>query len=104
MGSLKILLPGDKLIQMMPIYSNIPLRFVRLLGFFELMAAAGIILPSSLQIAPVLTSVTAAALAVAMAAAVSAHAMRKEYKQAILPVLLFLASALVVILRFQRQC
>jgi uncharacterized membrane protein len=98
-GCAKVLLPKDKLHQAMPIYSNVPLKWVRVLGIFEILAAAGILLPSLLGIAPYMTSVTATVLAVAMAAAAAVHAGRKEYKQLSLPTLLLLAAVAVVLLR-----
>ena len=100
-GSAKILLPKDILLQKMPVYRDVPLSLVRLLGLLELFAAAGIVLPALLNIAPVLTTLTAAILAAAMIGAVIVHIARREYKQVIVPLLLFLAASVVTVLRFQ---
>jgi hypothetical protein len=99
-GCAKIFLPKDKLLAMMHVYSKTPIEWVRVLGFLEVLAAAGIVLPSLLGIAPYITTLTAALLAVAMVGAVAVHAARKEYKQMLLPILSSLAAISVIVLRW----
>ena len=97
-GSAKIFLPKDKLLQRMPVYTNVPLILVRLLGFSELLAAGGIVLPALLNIAPFITSVTAITMAVILTGALITHIIRNEYKQAVLPSVLLLAAIAVAVL------
>jgi hypothetical protein len=84
----------------MPVYSNVTLSLVRLLGLLELFAAAGMVLPALLNIEPFLTTLTAVILTAAMLGAVIVHLTRREYKQVILPLLLFLAASTVALLKF----
>ena len=98
-GSAKIFLPEWRLLYRMPVYTNIPLLLVRLLGFLELLAAIGILLPELINIAPTLTIITSVIVAAMMLGAVIVHIIRGEYKQVVLPSLLFLAALAVAMIR-----
>lgn len=73
---------------------------VQLIGAAEVAGAIGLIAPVAIGIAPVLTAVAAAALAVLMGGAVMTHAQRGE--NFIPPLVLGLLSAVVAYLRFRR--
>ncbi|MTE16528.1 DoxX family protein [Nocardia aurantiaca] len=52
---------------------NVPTGFIRSLGVLELLAAAGLILPVALHLAPVMTPVTAVCWILLMVGAMIAH-------------------------------
>lgn len=54
--------------------------FVRTLGILELLAAAGLILPAALGIAPVMVAVTAACWVLLMVGAMITHSRLGQYK------------------------
>ena len=54
--------------------------FVKSLGVLELLAAAGLILPAALDVAPVLVPVTAACWVLLMAGAMITHGRRGEFR------------------------
>lgn len=65
---------------------------LRVIGTLELLAAAGLVLPAALDIAPVLVPVTATCVAVLFAGA-AAMRLRRGERATILPDLLYLALA-----------
>jgi uncharacterized membrane protein YphA (DoxX/SURF4 family) len=69
-------------------------------GFLELLAALGLILPGLLHIAPVLTPLAAAGLVVIMVGALVTHARRNERSAMAVNVVLLVLSAVVVWGRF----
>jgi len=73
---------------------------VKLIGLVEVLGALGLILPAALDIAPILTPIAAAGLALTMLGATVVHARRGEKSS--IPVTLVLAalSAFVAIMRF----
>jgi uncharacterized membrane protein YphA (DoxX/SURF4 family) len=73
---------------------------VQLIGAAEVAGAIGLIVPAATGIAPALTPIAAAALAVLMGGAVMTHAQRGE--GFIPPLVLGVLSALVAYLRFKR--
>lgn len=67
---------------------------IRLIGIAEVLGALGLILPLATGIAPILTPIAAAALAVIMIGATATHARRKEpVAQAAIITVLCVASA-----------
>ncbi|WP_159850725.1 DoxX family protein [Nocardia sp. CY41] len=54
--------------------------FVRILGVLELLAAAGLILPAALDIAPMMVPVTAVCWILLMIGAMITHARYEQYK------------------------
>jgi hypothetical protein len=69
--------------------------FVKTLGFLELLAAVGLILPAALDIAPVLVPVTAVCVVLLMVGATITHLRRHQVVPAVLN-LTFLAMAAFV--------
>jgi uncharacterized membrane protein len=77
-GVLKATQPKDKLVIRLPWVADFSQGTVRLIGIAELAGALGLILPAATGIAPVLTPLAAAGLAVIMVLAAITHARRKE--------------------------
>ena len=73
---------------------------VKLIGLAEVLGAIGLILPAALDIAPILTAIAAAGLALTMLGATAVHARRGEKSN--IPVTLALAvlAAFVAVMRF----
>jgi len=75
-----------------------PLPFIRVIGAAEILGAIGLILPGATRIAPVLTPVAAAGLALIMVGAAFSHWSLGERKQALaVNLVLFLISVFVVV-------
>ena len=79
-GTTKALVPKEKLAAVRGggWVENIPAGFVKTLGVLELLAAAGLILPVALDIAPVMASVTAVCWILLMIGAMVTHGRRRE--------------------------
>lgn len=73
------------------------LGFIRFIALMELLGAVGLILPWATRIAPVLTPVAAAGLAIIMVGAARAHARLHEPKNVATNVVLFTLCVAVVI-------
>lgn len=74
---------------------------MKLIGAAEVLGALGLVLPAATGVAPILTPVAAAALAVVMVGAVVTHVRRKEYpKDLVLPAALLVMSVIVAWGRF----
>jgi uncharacterized membrane protein len=58
--------------------ASLPVALVRFIGVAELAGALGLVLPAATRVAPVLTPLAAAGLAVMMALAIPFHLMRGE--------------------------
>lgn len=71
---------------------------IKLIGLAELLGGIGLILPLALHVIPLLTPVSAAALALLMIGAVATHIRRKE--PPVVPAVLALLSACVAAGRF----
>jgi hypothetical protein len=76
--------------------STLPLPFVRFIGFAELLAAIGLILPAATRIAPILTPAAAAGVVLLMTSASVFNAAHSKYAHMGLTVLLLLLAAAVV--------
>lgn len=93
-GTLKIIQPMEKLIQAgMTFVSNYDHNTVRLIGFSEILAALGLILPPLFRIKPSLTPIAAVGLAIIMILASHYHFSHNE---SFLPNLILLILALFV--------
>lgn len=77
-GVMKSTQPKEKLRPMSPWVEDFTPGQVRLIGVLELLAALGLILPAVTGIAPILTPLAAAGLAITMLGAAATHARRKE--------------------------
>ena len=77
-----------------------PISTVRLIGFFELLGALGLILPWLLNFFPILTPIAASALALIMVFAIFHHLKHKEYKAIAFNLTLMALTLLVAYWRF----
>jgi hypothetical protein len=96
-GSAKLFVP-KKTLASVPLggwTENATDGFVKALGVIELMAAAGLVLPAALNIAPVLVPVAAVGAALLMVGAMITHLRRHEPAGVILNVI-YLAMAVFV--------
>ena len=73
---------------------------VKAIGVLEILAAAGLILPAALDIAPVLVPVAAVGLVVLMVGAIVTHLRRHEVQPIAMNVALLVLAALVALGRF----
>ena len=80
--------------------SDVSQARVRLIGALEMLGAIGLIVPASTGIAPVLTPIAAAGLAVMMVLAAALHIRRKEAAVVAFPAILLLLATLVAWGRF----
>ena len=72
-GTLKVVTPKEKLAEEMHWAATWPAGRIKLLGLAEIAGAIGLVLPAALHVAPVLTPIAAACLAVLMLGAVQTH-------------------------------
>jgi uncharacterized membrane protein len=86
----KLTMPVDQFVEAMPWVETTGVMAGRIAGFFELLGAIGLIAPSALRIAPKLTALAAAGLAVVMVLASGVHVARAEWS--FLPMNLVLGS------------
>jgi uncharacterized membrane protein YphA (DoxX/SURF4 family) len=98
-GVMKATQPKAKLAQRLPWAEDFAPATVRFIGVMELLGAAGLILPAVTGIAPILTPLAAAGLAVMMLLAALTHVRRKEPSGIALTVVLF---ALAVVIAWGR--
>ena len=83
--------------QLPPGGNPIPLR---ILGILELLGAIGILLPSLINVYPVLTPITAVCFCIVLIGAFAIHMKNKESKMLPLIIISFLLSAVVACYRF----
>ncbi|MFE3442179.1 DoxX family protein [Nocardia sp. NPDC059180] len=74
--------------------------FVTTLGVLEILAAAGLILPAALDIAPVMVPVTAVCWILLMIGAMITHARYQQYKYVVLNLVYLVLAAFVAWGRF----
>lgn len=98
-GGMKLARPKPVLVEGgMGWAENVSGGHVKLLGLAEVLGAIGLIVPLAVNIAPVLTPIAAACLAVTMLGAVVTHARRKE--SLLVPLVLFALSVASSIVGF----
>ena len=73
---------------------------VKLIGLVEVLGALGLILPAAFDIAPILTPIAAAGLAVTMPVAASVHVRRGEKQMVPINLALAALAAFVAAMRF----
>ena len=73
---------------------------VRLIGLAEVLGAVGLVLPAATGVAPVLTPLAAAGLAVTMLGATVVHLRRGETSMVPVPLVLAVLAAVVAVMRF----
>ncbi len=83
-GTLKMATPKEKLAQKMHWAATWPPGRIKLLGLAEVAGAIGLVLPAALHIAPALTAIAAACLAVLMLGAVQTH---RRFHESVVPAL-----------------
>ena len=93
--------PLHDTIQSSPWAADVPAALVRFIGFAELAAGVGLVLPAATRILPILTPLAAAGLAVVMGLAIPFHIMRGESNVALHIVVVALC-AFVAWGRFRR--
>ncbi|MEO3974923.1 DoxX family protein [Streptomyces sp. CAU 1734] len=94
-GGMKIAMSPESLIPLMPWVVDFSPGAVQAIGAVEVLGAAGLILPAATSIAPVLTPLAAAGLAVVMAGGTAVHFARSEYPAGLANVVVLAAAALV---------
>ncbi|GGZ30335.1 hypothetical protein GCM10010387_24870 [Streptomyces inusitatus] len=101
-GGMKIALPPDSLIPLMPWVVDFAPLAVRAIGVAEVLGAAGLILPAATSIAPVLTPIAAAALGVLITGGTVVHLARSEHPAALANMVVLAAAVLVARDGFRR--
>jgi hypothetical protein len=84
----------------MPWVEDFPAGTVRLIGVMELLGAIGLVLPAALGIAPLLTPMAAAGLAIVMALAMNTHRRRREPGAIAFTAVLFVVAVVIAWARF----
>ena len=98
-GTLKMATPKEKLAQKMHWAATWPPGRIKLLGLAEVAGAIGLVLPAALHIAPALTAIAAACLAVLMLGAVQTH--RRFHESAVPPLALLIVCVAIALGRFR---
>lgn len=88
-GVMKSTQPVEQLGTMLPWVKDVPLALVRFIGIMEILAGAGLLLPSILKIKPVLTPIAASGIILIQVFAICFHISRGEAATA-LPMNVFL--------------
>ncbi len=96
-GLMKSTQPKEKLAPKMPWVNDFSASTVKLIGLSQLLAAIGLVIPMLTGIAPALTSVAAAGLALIMVFAAIYHFRKKEFKEIGITAVFFALSAFVAI-------
>ena len=99
-GVMKSTQPKEKLQPNLPWVEDFSLGTIRLIGVTELLGGIGLILPAVTGIAPILTPIAAACLAVVMVLAAATHIRRKEPSGVVINAVLFALAVFVAWGRF----
>ncbi|MEV4356064.1 DoxX family protein [Nonomuraea sp. NPDC049625] len=99
-GVMHSTLPKERLRPMLPWVEDFTPTRIRLIGVAELLGALGLILPAATGIAPILTPLAAAGLAITMLGAAATHVRRKEPAAVAVNVVLLALTALIAWGRF----
>jgi uncharacterized membrane protein YphA (DoxX/SURF4 family) len=99
-GAVKIAQPREKLAANMSWVESRTDQQVKAIGAVEVLGALGLILPAVTNIAPILTPIAAAGVAIIMIGAALTHISRKEYTEIAPSVVLFVIAALIAWDRF----
>jgi uncharacterized membrane protein YphA (DoxX/SURF4 family) len=99
-GLAKVAQPKDKLVGRYPWMHDFSQAMVRFIGVMEVLGAIGLIVPAATGIAPVLTPVAAAGLAILSIVAAVVHIRRKEPSGVAITAVLVVLAALVAWGRF----
>jgi uncharacterized membrane protein YphA (DoxX/SURF4 family) len=96
-GITKAIRPSEKLRAGIP---EVQPGVIRLIAVAEILGALGLILPGLTGIAPFLTPIAAAGLAIVMVGAVVTHARRKEGRSVVMNLVLLALALVVMVGRF----
>jgi uncharacterized membrane protein YphA (DoxX/SURF4 family) len=99
-GTMKVAVQKEKLLSTMAWAKTWPEPRLKALGAVEVLGAIGLILPAATGIAPVLTPIAAAGLAVMTALAAAMHIRRREPRGVVVTALLLVLAVLVAWGRF----
>jgi uncharacterized membrane protein len=99
-GVMKSFQSKEQLAPKVPWVNDFPLAVVKLVGISELLGAVGLIVPWATGTQPILTPVSAAALALVMVLAAIYHAVKGEYKAIGFNVVLLVLLIVVAYFRF----
>lgn len=99
-GLMKATQPKEKLAPNMPWVEDFSANAVKGIGLVEMLGAIGLILPAATDIAPILTPIAAAGLAITMALAAVVHVRRNETKMAAPALVLLALTAFLAVMRF----
>jgi hypothetical protein len=103
-GAVKLALPKEKLAGFgMGFVEDVSVGAVKAIGSVEVLAAAGLILPAVLDIAPVLVPLAAVGLVLVMVGAIITHLRRHEAQTIVVPVALLALAVVVAWGRFGPQ-
>ena len=83
-GTLKVVIPKDRLAEKMHWAATWPPGRIKLLGLAEISGAIGLVLPGALHVAPMLTPIAAVCLAALMFGAVQTH---RRFHESFVPAL-----------------
>lgn len=99
-GGSKTFTPAAKIPQQFPFVETTGLRVLRIIGGLEILGAIGLILPRLTGIAPVISGVAAAGLALLQVGAIIVHIRRGESKGLPMNVLLLALAVFVGVTTF----
>jgi uncharacterized membrane protein len=99
-GFMKVTTPAAKMMEQMRWVTPGRLRAVRLLGALEILGAIGLILPLATGVAPILTPIAAAGLAITQMGAIPLHLRLGEKPQVPVNSLLLVLALFVAVGRF----
>jgi uncharacterized membrane protein len=99
-GLSKLSQPKEKLAPKYPWMNDVSEAMVRFIGMVEVLGAIGLILPAATGIAPVVTPIAAAGLAVMTALAAAMHVRRREPRGVVVTAVLLVLAVLVAWGRF----
>ena len=99
-GTLKIVTPKEKLAEKMHWAATWPPHRIKLLGVAEVAGAVGLVAPTLLHVAPILTPVAAVCLAVLMLGAVQTH--RRLHESAVPALVLTVVCVAIAAARFSH--
>jgi hypothetical protein len=80
--------------------NDVPAQLIKPLGLAEVLAAIGLIVPASTDIAPILTPIAASGLVLTMIGAIATHARRREFPNVAVNVVLAIMAVVIAWGRF----
>ena len=96
-GSIKLVLPVDRLDKVFDWIDDFTQEKVKLIGAFEILGGLGLFLPGVYSTGPILIPLAAAGLAIIMVLAAITHYNREEKPEMIINIVLFVFLAFIVI-------